>query len=180
MADHMDESERLDDVVASQLPVAVKADELDHHDFAKLALEVARNIQELPTILTRWGLTPAQYDVIQKNPFYTRVLQTYIIEWNAAGNVEQRLKLEAGAILEDASPAIAARMNMPSEDLGKVVEAAKMFAKMAGIGEEKAAGNPGEKFTITINLGEDAKLKFEKDVTPAIPLVEKEKPNEPA
>jgi hypothetical protein len=64
------------------------------------------------------------------------------------------------------------------EDLGKVVEAGKLLAKVAGVdsSEAQAASNPGEKFVINIDLGQDHKLRFEKDVTPAIPLTEKETP----
>lgn len=167
MGDFEDEGDRLDAIVSSQLP-AVRAP-LDHHDYAKLALEIARNINELEVVLRRWDITPEHYEKIKVNAFFSRALQQYTIEWNSAENVKQRLKLEAGAILEDAYPVLAARMHKTGEDLGKIAELAKMFSKTAGLDEDKAPGAPGEKFSITINLGEDTKLQFEKDVTPTTP-----------
>ena len=101
-----------------------------------------------------------------------------MIEWQSAENAQARIKIEAAVALEDALPAIAARMTKEGEALSGVVETGKLFAKLAQIGEGRSEGLPGEKFSITINLGEDKKLTFEKDVTPTPPLIE-EKAYEP-
>lgn len=139
---------------------------LDQHQMAKLAREVAMDIQDLDVVLKDYNLTPAQFESLQKNIFFKRVLDTAIIEWNSALSTNQRIKIEAAAILEDSLHRIGARMIKEDENLPAVVEAAKVFAKLAEIGESNRAGAAGEKFTININLGADQQIRIEKDVTP--------------
>lgn len=62
-----------------------------------------------------------------------------------------------------------------AEGLPGVVEAAKLFAKIAGLGEkEQGDRTPGEKFSININLGGDDKLAY-RSPEPVVVTVEAEK-----
>lgn len=169
MAEIPDEGDALDAAIASTLPVPVAVEAMDNFDLVKLAREVAMNLRELPVTLAIYKISEAQYELIAKIPFFKRALDQFTIEWNGALSTHERIKVEAAIALEDGMPTLAARMSRNDEDLAKAVEAGKLFAKLAGIGEEKSNSLPGEKFTITINLGDDAKLKFEKDVTPTAP-----------
>lgn len=135
---------------------------------AKLAREIAMNIRELPAILKDYGLTAQYYDEhILTNEFFKRALETIIIEWNGALSTHQRIKVEAAATLEDSLHNLAARMNTNDEALPAVVETAKLFAKIAGLGEPTQNANSGEKFVISIDLGEGKNITFERDVAPA-------------
>ena len=49
------------------------------------------------------------------------------------------------------------------------IEAARELRQVVGDGPDTASGT-GEKFVITINLGEDKKLVFEKEIAPQRPL----------
>lgn len=139
-------------------------------DLARLAQEIVHNMRELPDILKTFNLTPDQYARIRTLPFFSGAVASATIEWDSAKNVYERLKLEAAIGLEDALPKIQARMVKTDEALPGVVEAAKLFAKMAGVGErDHAPGPPGEKFTININLGDGQDIRFEKSVTPIGP-----------
>ena len=93
--------------------------------------------------------------------FFKNTLQAMTVEWNAVGNTQKRLALEAAIALEDALPAVAARLSKNTEPLAGVVELAKLLAKMAGVGEANAQQVPTERFKITINLGADV-AQFEK------------------
>lgn len=141
---------------------------------AALAREVAMDIKELPEILKFYKLTDASYADICKIPFYARALEVAIIEWNSALSTHDRIKIEAAATLEDALHGLGARMKNKDEAFPAAIEAGKLFAKIAGLGEPgRTEGAPGEKFTININLGNDVpQLHFEKDVTPIIPVIE--------
>jgi hypothetical protein len=182
MTDHIDESERLDEVIRAALPATLSSNGLNLSDLAALARDLILNLRELPATLTAHKITQEQYDKIKENEFFKRALEHLTLEWHSANSTTDRLKIQAAASFEYALPTITARMVKNDEDLGKVVEAGKLLAKVAGVdsSEAQAASNPGEKFVINIDLGQDHKLRFEKDVTPAIPLIEKEKPNEPA
>lgn len=137
-------------------------------DLARLAREIAMDIKELSAILTVYNLTPAQYDVIKKHPQFKRMLESAIIDWNSALSTHDRIKVEAAAVLEDALPKLGARMTNGAESLAMQVEAGKLMAKLAGIGENTHGPQGGEKFTITINLGAD-KIQYERDAAPAAP-----------
>jgi hypothetical protein len=137
---------------------------------AALAREVAFDIRELPTILKTFKLTEAQYEEIGKIPFFQNALTSATIEWESVKGTEERIKLRSQIILEENIGIVAARMRDIKEPLNSVVETGKFFTKLAGIGEQSKSGaSAGEKFVIEINLGEDTKLRFEKNTTPDSP-----------
>lgn len=142
--------------------------DMSHMDMARLAREVATDIRELPDVLKIFSLTPEQYARIRTMPFFLRALETSTLEWNSALNTHERIKLEAACALEDALPKLAARMGKSDEALPGVIEAGKLFAKIAGLGErEQNQGAPGERFTITIHLGDGQDIKFDKASAPS-------------
>lgn len=167
--------------MTDEIKLPVRAEPLNSYRLASLAREVAMNMRELPAILADYGIEPDDYQQILTWPFYKSALEAAVIEWNGPLSTNQRIKIQAAAALEDALPRMAARMSQTDETLPAVVETGKLFAKLAGIGEQGQRGDGGEKFSITINLGDDKKLTFEKDVTPNKPLIEqKEQTNEPS
>ncbi len=122
--------------------------------------DLAHNMYDLPFILKTHGVSQAQYDGIKDQEFFQAALRTMTIEWNSIGNTQKRLAIEAAIALEDAMPTLAARMQS-KELLPGVVELAKLFAKVAGVGEATQNTAPSERFKITINLGADTQ-QFEK------------------
>ena len=132
---------------------------------AALVRDCATNMYELPFILKNHGLTQDQYDRLAATEAFQNTLTTMTAEWNAIGNTQKRLALEAAIGLEDALPEVIRRLNSrPAEPLPAVVELAKLLAKMAGIGESTQANAPTEKFKIVFNLGADV-TTFEKTKT---------------
>lgn len=145
---------------------------MDQTRLVALAREIATDMRELPEVLADFKLSEEQYRKLLENPFFNNTLEACILEWKSAHSVEQRIRYKAAAALEDGLPNLAARMGQQSEPLTAAVETGKLLAKLAQLTEDQRGSNPGEKFTITINLGEDHKLTFEKDVTPTKPLIE--------
>ncbi len=133
---------------------------LGYPTLAKLAREIAMDIKERHVVLKEFNLTQVQYDFLeQNNVFFREALSAACIEWHAPMSTAERIKVEAGAILEDSLPGLGARMQSKGEGLPGVIEAAKLFAKVAGVGErETSAGASGERFTINIDLGGDQKI----------------------
>lgn len=129
-------------------------------DLARLAREIAMDIRERHLVLAEHKLTEAQYDYLEtQNEFFVQALKVASMEWHSPLSTQERIKLEAAAILEDALPGLGARLQNPREQLSGVVETAKLFAKVAGVGErEVGAVAPGERFTINIDLGGDQKV----------------------
>ena len=132
-------------------------------ELAKLAREMAMDVKERTVILQDFKLSETQYDFLEaNNEFYKAALHAACIEWHAPLSTQERIKVEAAAILEDSLPGLGARMQNKGEGLPGVIEAAKLFAKVAGVGErETGPGNSGERFVINIDLGGDQKITVE-------------------
>ncbi len=155
-----------------QLPALVTLPNLTDFQLAKLANEVAMDIRRVEEILPDYGLTLAQYELVQKIPFFSDTLAQYQLEWKSAKSVHERLRLQSAIRLEEAFPTLGARMRNRDEPLPAAVETAKLLARITGLGEASKGAAPGssEKFSITIVLDADRKggqeIKFEKDITP--------------
>lgn len=134
--------------------------QLTHSDLARLARDIAMDIKERYVVYKDHGLTLAQYEYLEKyNEFYRHALEAACIEWHAPLSTAERIKIEAQAILEDSLLDLGARMRNKSEGLPGVVEAAKFFGKIAGVGEREAGSTAsGERFVINIDLGGDTKV----------------------
>lgn len=150
----------------AQLPVATKlpADAL----FARLAREIAVDHRELEDILKQYTITPEEWTKIQANPQFAKILESEILAWQSATNTAERTKLKTAALIEEWLPTANAELHDRAQGLPGRVELAKLLAKIAGMGERSDAVASGEKFSITINLGADNKLKFDKEVTPKV------------
>ena len=138
-------------------------------DLVRLAREVAVDIQELPTILHTFNLTEAHYAYLSEhNEFFKQALKVSRLEWASALSAPERVRLQAAAILEAALPRLGARMVNQAEGLPGVVETAKLFAKVGGLGEREASDRgPSERFTISINLGGGDKIVRDVSASPA-------------
>jgi hypothetical protein len=145
--------------------VPVPLPKMDPALLAKLAAEVARDQRDIGEILTDYNLTLEQFNYLKTNAFFARVLETATIEWNSDLSVHDRLRVEAAMYLEQGMPVLGARMLNEREELKDAVETAKMFAKVAGLGEVGDKSSSGEKFTINIDLGGDKTLRLAKTIT---------------
>ncbi len=152
---------------------------LDSNQLAKLAEELANRTFNHIKVLRSYNLTIEQFEkYIASNPYFVQAYDAAKIEWNAATSTAKRIKIRSAAALEQSLPALHSRMVDAKEALPAAVETAKLFAKLAGVGEEKQAQVSGERFTISINIGTK---KIEQEVSPTIdvtPTPALEKPND--
>lgn len=147
----------------------VKLPKLSANDLVKLARELVMNIRDETDILADFKLDKAQLNALFTNEFFANAVQALTIEWNGAKNTPERLKIISAAFLEQSLPALGAKLLKADESLHAQVAAAEFFAKNAGIRDADKHVTSGEKFTISINLGADTQLRYEKDVTPTRP-----------
>jgi hypothetical protein len=159
----------------ANIPVVIEGLSITPIRLAMLANEIAMDMKELADILKLYKLSESDYLKISKIPFFTNALETATIEWQSPLGTHARIRIESAAILEEALPGLSARMKSKDEAFPAAIEAGKLFAKIAGLGEpDKAGASSGEKFTINIDLGQDKKLTYEKDVSPIIPVIEQD------
>jgi len=135
----------------------------------QIAREIAMDIRPIEEILKVHEIEPNQWDTIQANPRFRAYLESEAASWHGTLNTHERVKLKAAAMLEEWLPELHMRMHDRAESLNAKIEAGKLardlagFAK-SGVGVEAA----GDRFSVTINLGNDAQLKFEKQLPPVV------------
>ena len=153
-------------------PTVVKPD-IDEATLVVLARDMAWNIRDPLILLDAIHVNWEQFHVhIKTNPFYKRAYETFLLEWESASTTNKRIAIKSAAALEDSLPHLGAKLVDAKESLPAKTEAAKLFARLAGAGEEKKDYSPGEKFVITINLGND-KIRLEdtiRETITAVPL----------
>ena len=137
------------------------ADPYTIQSIAALVRDLAVNMYDLDYILKKHNLTQDEYDGLCRNEFFKRAMEVAAVEWNGPMSTHKRLAMQAAIGLEDAMPRMAARMMKDNEPVANIVELAKIFTKISGVGEEKTVTAPTEKFHITIDLGGDV-VRFEK------------------
>ena len=138
----------------------VNLPKLDWPTLSHLARDMAMNLKPRQDVIADFKLTQVQYDFLEaNNEFYREALRAACSEWHAPMSTQERLKVEAAAILEDSLLGLGARMQNKGEGLPGVIEAAKFFAKVAEVGERNSGGSSsGERVTINIDLGGDQKI----------------------
>jgi hypothetical protein len=144
--------------------VTVKSPFQDDVILVQLTREIAMDISDLESILKRYEIPQERFEAIQQNPRFIHLMQEAVTAWHSALNTEQRVKFKSASMLEMWLEEAHTRLHDKSESLAAKTELAKFIGRLAGMGLTGAgfSGESGEKFSITINLGADAKLQFEK------------------
>lgn len=153
--------------------------QLSEEQLVKLAIELAKAQRRPDAIFETFNITQEQFDkYIGPNLFFIKVYDAAVLDWNSATSAAKRIKIKSATALEQALPALHTRMIDRAEALPAAVETAKLFAKLAGVGEEKQPGVTSERFSITINVGSK---KIEQAIEPSIdvtPVPTLEKPSD--
>jgi hypothetical protein len=138
--------------------------------YVRVAREIAIEHHDIETILKRYQISDENWQKIQRDTRFIELLKSEIAEWQGATNTHERTKLKAAALLEEYLPEANTRLHDAGENLPAKVELAKLMARIAGMGLNNAdiIGGSGERFSVTINLGADQSLRFEKTVTPKV------------
>jgi hypothetical protein len=140
----------------ADLPSAPLHPNLTANQIAALAREKAMDVRTEEVVLRSAGITKGQFETfVIVNPLYKRAYETFVMEWESALSTNKRIAIEAAAALEDSLPYLGLRMIDDKEQLNQVVEAAKLFAKLAGAGEVKEGPAAGERYVINITTGSD-------------------------
>lgn len=148
--------------------VKLEPQDVNELTLLKLSREIARDIHDIETILERYGIDAELWSHISKLPRFNALLQSEIEAWHGAGNTPERVKIKSLSFVEELLPEMYARAHDPREPLSSKVELLKTIGKFGGVGLTSFEGALGEKLSVTINLGADSQLKFEKDITPQV------------
>lgn len=124
--------------------------------------EVARGIQDIGQIATRYGFADARTMVnfIAANEAIRKRIKAERTAWHSEENLQIRLRTLHGLALAEAVPENARPMFDPSTTVAQRVDLLKAFAAVAGVngmpyatrGGEGGSGEDGPKWSIQINF----------------------------
>jgi hypothetical protein len=144
-------------------------------DLVRLAREIAMDILPIEKILEQYAISDETWSQLQLNTKFRMLLGSEVEAWSSALNTHERVKMKSASMLEEWLPTLNSRIHDYDEALPAVIEAGKMLAKLAGLGDRDVGAAVGERFVINISMGPQAEpVSFSKDVTP-VKIIEGEK-----
>lgn len=146
----------------------------DEIKLVKLAREVAMGIKPLKQVVEEFGISTAEWVVISQNAWFNQILSAEIEAWGAAQNTAERVKLKSASMIEEFLPEAYKRLNDRSENLNHKVELLKTVVNLSQLGGRAGVdvnGDPARSVTVTINLGADTQLNYQRKA-PAPPTID--------
>ncbi len=124
------------------------------HLNAHIATELATGLASGAAIRERYGITPAQWDVLSKNEIFRAMLAEALQKWRGEHNASARIQLKADIVLEDAIATYDGMIHSDKIPASERINAGKLLAQLAGrtANKEGAAGPAHGGFTLNINL----------------------------
>lgn len=137
-------------------------------EFAALAREIAMDIFEVHEVVALHRLTDDEWQRIQQNPIFIKMLADMTVEWNSASNTRERVKVKAATGLESILETYIADIKDDRIPLGQRVEAGKFLARIGELDNVQSiiGGGGGSGFSITMNINGTKTEAI--DVTPMI------------
>jgi hypothetical protein len=142
-------------------------------DLVRLAREIAMDIVPIEDILKYYDITDEAWSKLQSNTKFQTLLGSEVESWSSALNTRERVIVKSASMLEEWLPELNARMHDNTEPLPAVIEAGKMLAKIAGLGDARGEGGGaiGERFVINISMGPQiAPIEIMKEVTSKVTI----------
>lgn len=126
----------------------------------RIAWEIAAEITTVPDILTRYGITPAEFKKKLQDKMFRKAIAEAKAIWKSDLNVEQRIRLKASFLIEDSLLDIFAMIKSENSPLATKLEAFEKLMKTANLTPKtKGEGATTNGFKINIILGESASEK---------------------
>jgi hypothetical protein len=122
-------------------------------NFAALAREIAMDILPIGDILALHQISESDWEKIQKNKLFQDQVAQLTRDWMSAANTRERVKIKAATGLESQLETYIAEIGDNSVPLIQRVEAGKFLARLGELDGGRAEGAPGEKFSISITIG---------------------------
>ena len=126
------------------------------HDTARMALDLAQGIKTPKEIAAEYGLTAGELKVLWHKD---KQLQKQVSElrrmWNDPTNVTERVRMKAGAMVEDGLMDVWAMLTDVENNPSVRLDAHRHLAKLADVEPKREAGMEGSRFSVVINLPGD-------------------------
>lgn len=124
---------------------------------ARLVWELVANISPAADILKRHGLTVADLKAKMLDKMFVAAYKEAKQAWASDLNVQQRIRLKSGLLLEDSLQDIFVMIKDPLQSASNKLEATKQLGQLSQtINPKQLAGGEGSAFKLTINLGDNS------------------------
>lgn len=122
---------------------------------ARLVWELVAEIHPPSVIIARRGLSVADFKAKMKDGMFVAAYKEAKGAWKSELNVQQRIKLKAGLMLEDSLMDILLIIKDPLMATTHKLEASKQLGQLSQtINPKPSAVGEGSQFKLTINLGD--------------------------
>lgn len=136
--------------------------DFDIDDMAALARDVAGSLHGYKPVIARYKISEQEYARVAAEPFFQEMLRKALVDFHKIQSTQKRSAMKAAIVIEEAIPTLGARINDSREPLEKVAQMTKVLADIAGLNVKDAANAAQERITISIDLGADTRLVFDK------------------
>lgn len=138
------------------------------NDFdSRLAMELAIELSDLPDILARYDMTPADLRIKLQNPPFRQMVKEFKATWNSDLSVKERIRVKSMALVEDSLLELHTIFHNTEYAVGPRLEAFKNMAKVATVDTPDKEGQAaGDRVQINISIpGVEAPRVYEGSVT---------------
>lgn len=120
---------------------------------SRLAFDLATEMSDLPSILSRYSLSQADLKDKLNNPVFSRIYREAKALWNSELSIKERIRLKSQALVEDSLLELYTIFNDRDLATPARLEAFKHMAKVATVTDaDPAAGPVGARVNITFNI----------------------------
>lgn len=121
----------------------------------RIAWEIAAEISDIPTILTRYGLSSTDFKKKLKDPMFRQAIREAKTLWKSDLNVQQRIRLKAAFLVEDSILDVFAIIKNENQTAAAKLEAFEKLMKTADLTPKtKEAGATAAGFKVVIQMGD--------------------------
>lgn len=133
----------------------------------RIARDIAMDQHDLERVLKTNNVSAREFQRMSKDPRFVAILQEEVVAWNNAANAPERVKIKAAAMIEEWLPEAFQELHNREASLQHKTQLATLVSRLGGMDKgDMAIGSAGERFSVTINLGADTKLSFDKEALP--------------
>lgn len=123
---------------------------------ARLVWELVAEINKPSEIIKRHGLSVADFKAKMKDGLFMAAFREAKAAWKSELNVQQRIKLKAGLLLEDSLMDLMLIVKDPLMATTHKLEATKQLGQLSQtINPKPQVGGEGSSFKLTINMGDN-------------------------
>lgn len=125
---------------------------------SRLAVELALKLRPVAEVLTTYGVSRSQLAKKLRDPLFKAMVRQAKRLWASDLSVKERIRLKSQILVEDSILEIFSILHNQDHAIPARLDAFKQLARVAEVDQpERGKGDTGNRFTVSINLGDTIK-----------------------